>query len=204
MDYRTLNDFELVYYAKESNEDANEILFKKYKPLIVSMASKMIKYASKCGIEINDLIQEGMLGLSYAINSYDDSKNASFYTYATTCVERKIISAVTKANRQKNKFLNESVPIDITIDDQEKQFDKLLKDNSYNPEKIIIDEEFQNDLLDIANRVLTDYEYKVFELKMNQFSYVEIAHILEKTPKAIDNALQRIKNKIKKEINNDN
>lgn len=199
MNYKELNDFELVYYAKEDNEDANELLYNKYKPLIVAQAAKMYKYTSHCGIEINDLIQEGMLGFSYAINSYDETKNASFYTYAMTCVERKIISAITKANRQKNKFLNESISFDVTLDDESKQFDKLLSDDSYNPEKIILGDEQQNELLEVANRVLSDYEYKVFELKLNQFTYTEIAKILEKTPKAIDNTLQRIKNKIKKE-----
>ncbi|MDD2391738.1 MAG: sigma-70 family RNA polymerase sigma factor [Bacilli bacterium] len=204
MDYKTLNDFELIYYAKENDEDANELLYAKYKPLIVSMAAKMFKYTNQCGIEINDLIQEGMLGFSYAINSFNEEKNVTFYTYATTCVERKIISAITKANRQKNKILNESLPIEINSDDdQEKQFDKLLSDNSYNPENIIVGDEFQMELLEIANRILTDYEYKVFELKINQFSYIEIAQILEKTPKAIDNALQRIKFKIKRALEHD-
>ncbi len=205
MNYKTLNDFELIYYAKENNEDANDLLYEKYKPLIISMASKMFRYANRCGIDINDLIQEGMLGFSYAINSFNEEKNVTFYTYATTCVERKIISAITKANRQKNKILNESLPIEISSDDdQEKQFDKLLSDNSYNPENIVVGDEFQVELLEIANRVLTDYEYKVFELKINQFSYTEIAQILEKTPKAVDNALQRIKFKIKKELDNGN
>jgi len=92
MNYKDYNDYELINYIRENSEEANEILFEKYKPMIVNLATKMVNYSPNLGLEINDLIQEGMLGLNTAINSFDENDETSFYTYAKTCIERKIIS----------------------------------------------------------------------------------------------------------------
>ena len=109
MNYEEYNDYELVYLAKESNTDANEILFSKYSPIVYNYSKMYEKYVKNSGLEANDLIQEGMLGLNSAINSFDESKNVLFYTYAATCIKRTMLSAIVKANRQKNKPLNDSV-----------------------------------------------------------------------------------------------
>ncbi|MBR1717711.1 MAG: sigma-70 family RNA polymerase sigma factor [Bacilli bacterium] len=196
MDYRDYNDYELLDYIKENNEDANNIIYKKYEPLIYKIAKKMYKYGKKSGLELNDLIQEGMLGLSKAIDSFDSNADALFYTYAKLCIERKIISAVIAASRNRQKALNEAISIDSTFSDLEYAF----KNDTSNPEKILLNEEKKQEMMKIAKTVLTDFELQVFELKISEFSYKEIAEILEKEPKAIDNALQRIKNKLKKEV----
>ena len=99
MNYEEYNDYELVYLAKESNTDANEILFSKYSPIVYNYSKMYEKYVKNSGLEANDLIQEGMLGLNSAINSFDESKNVLFYTYAATCIKRTMLSAIVKANR---------------------------------------------------------------------------------------------------------
>lgn len=195
MDYTQLNDYELISYINENNEEANNILIKKYEPLIKKIASKMINYCGNCGYDLNDLIQEGRIGLSHAINFFNEQKDITFYTYAKICIERKIISTVIAAKRLKNKILNESISYDE--DSETTNFDKILKDETGNPEKIIMDLIFKEKLVEKIKFNLTEFEEKVFDLLISNFTYKEIAVILDKEDKQIDNAIQRIKNKVK-------
>lgn len=195
MNYRDLNDYELVSYAYENNEDANNILLKKYEPLIHSTAMRMINSCSYIGLDKNDLIQEGMIGLSHAINYFNEQRDIIFYTYAKTCIERRMISTIVSAKRLKHKFLNES--ISLNIDDDDISFDKILRDNSSNPESIVIDTEQTEELIEKIKANLTELELQVFELMLSYFKYNEIAEILDKDKKQIDNAIQRIKAKVR-------
>jgi len=197
MNYKDYNDYELINYIRENSEEANEILFEKYKPMIVTLATKMVNYSPNLGLEINDLIQEGMLGLNTAINSFNENDETSFYTYAKTCIERKILSTMIGARRQKHKILNESMSIEIYNDDNSSVIEGLVADNSYNPENLIVQTEDGNSLYEKIIEQLTPLEQQVFELKASGFKYKEIADILDKDPKVIDNALNRLKTKIK-------
>ena len=199
MEYKDFNDFELLSYVSENNEDANNILIKKYEPLINKIASKMILYCKNNGLEKSDLIQEGMIGLNSAINRYREQNNVLFYTYAKTCIERRIISTVIASNRNKNKILNES----LSLDDEETSLFNFIKDSTLNPEKLLLDVELEEDLLFKIKSNLTDFEDQVFTLMISGFKYKEIAEILGKDNKSIDNAIQRLKAKIKKIISND-
>jgi RNA polymerase sporulation-specific sigma factor len=199
MNYRDYNDYELLSYISEKNEEASEVLFEKYRPLILATANRMLGYCKNTGLELNDLIQEGMLGLNLAMNSFDEEKDTSFYTYAKMCIERKIISQVVASRRLKHKVLNDSLSLENTDENNtDYVYDKSLTDNSYNPEEILFNGENEKDLVKEVSDILTDFEAQVFELKINGFDYKEIAEILDKDIKAIDNALQRIKVKIKK------
>ena len=193
MNYKNFNDYELLDYIYSCNEDANEILLYKYRPLIVSIAKKMLKYCNG-GVDLNDLVQEGMLGLNDAINSFRDDKETNFGTYARLCIERRIYSLAKSTRTYKNKILNESISIE---DEDDLTIDRFLMDNSSNPDSMISENDFQNDIITKLEGQLTDLEKRVLELKKNDFNYKEIADILEKEPKAIDNALQRIKAKLK-------
>ena len=198
MNYKDYNDYELINYIRENSEEANEILFEKYKPMIVNLATKMVNYSPNLGLEINDLIQEGMLGLNTAINSFNENDETSFYTYAKTCIERKVLSTMIGARRQKHKILNESMSIEIYNDDDNSSvMEGLVADNSYNPENLIVQTEDGNSLYEKIVEQLTPLEQQVFELKASGFKYKEIADILDKEPKVIDNALNRLKTKIK-------
>ena len=153
----------------------------------------MLKYCNG-GVDLNDLVQEGMLGLNDAINSFRDDKETNFGTYARLCIERRIYSLAKSTRTYKNKILNESISIE---DEDDLTIDRFLMDNSSNPDSMISENDFQNDIITKLESQLTDLEKRVLELKKNDFNYKEIADILEKEPKAIDNALQRIKNKLK-------
>ena len=197
MEYRDFNDYELVYYVHDGNEDANNILIKKYEPLINKVAIKMLPYCKGNGLELEDLVQEGMIGLNHAIERYKEQEDILFFTYAKKCIERKIISVVVGSNRNKNKVLNESV----SYDNDENQIIKYLQDKNPSPLEEVVNIEKEEDLLKEFKKNLTDFEKQVFELHISGFKYKEIAEILDRTPKSIDNTIQRIKTKLKKQMN---
>lgn len=194
MEYKDYNDNELISYIAEGNEDANNLLIEKYKPLITKMATKVLPYCRSNGLELSDLVQEGMIGLNHAIERYHEQKDILFYTYAKVCIKRKMLSVAAGSNRAKNKILNESV----SYDDEETKLITVLKDNNPSPEEVIIDLEYQKDLIEKIKLELTDFENQVFELLISGFLHQEIADLLDKDKKSIDNAMQRIKVKIKK------
>ncbi len=196
MEYIDYNDYELIDFIAEGNEEANNIIIEKYTPLINSIANKMMKYCKNNGIDYNDLKQEGFIGLNDAIIHFSDRKNVLFYTYAKKCIERRIVSSLVSASRLKYKALNDS----ISFDDESNFLDKMLKDDSNNPELIIENNEIEEKLIKDIKKRLTDYEEQVFELMLSNFSYREIADILDKNPKAIDNAIQRIRLKVKEAL----
>ena len=200
MNYRDYNDNELINYVSENNEEAIEIIYKKYKPLINKIASNLFKkYCKNTSLEISDLEQEGLIALNSAMNHYNENKDVLFYTYAKTCIERKIISTVIRANRQKQKILNDSLSYELDINDGI-SLQSLIKDVTTNPENILIDMENSEELMIEIENVLTPFEQQVLQLKLDGFDYKEIAEIIDKEPKSIDNALNRIKIKIKKII----
>ena len=199
MNYKDYNDFELLSYISENNEEAADVLFEKYNPLIVATANRLYCYCKNTGLELNDLVQEGRLGLNLAINSFTEDKDTSFYTYSKTCIERKMISLIVGARRQKHRVLNESLSLEGSTELNDTfTFEKSLEDNSYNPENILLDIENQEELIKEIYSHLTNFEVQVAELKINGFEYREIAEILDKDIKSIDNAIQRIRTKLKK------
>lgn len=198
MDYQELNDYELLSYVSEENEDASEILFKKYRPFLISTAKKFFHRCKNNGLEINDLIQEAMIGFNYAINSFKEQKDVLFYTYAKTCVENRLNSTIVGSMRLKNRILNESISIENTSDDYD--LTDMIGDDSIDPQKLVLDLENEKNIIEMVRKDLTDLEDQVFELKLNGFNYKEIASILDIEPKKVDNTLQRIKVKFKKQL----
>ncbi len=203
MEYRDFNDYELLSFIGENNEEAGDILYKKYQPLISATATRMYNHTKgKIGIELSDLIQEGMVGLSYAIHNFDDRNGALFYTYAKTCIERKILSAIIGAQRLKHKILNESLPISTEINGEEQtEIESILSDNSMNPERLLIDNEEEEELQLLIYQELNDQERQILELRINGFTYIEISKLLGINKKKVDNVVQKIRTKLKKMTN---
>lgn len=194
MDYSNYNDYELLNYVFEGNEDANNIILKKYEPLVNSIATKMMKYCSNSGLEKSDLVQEGLIGLNHALVHFQEQKNTTFYTFAKTCIERKMISTIIGSKRLKHKILNES----LSYDDEDNFVERIFKDEKNNPELIVTDIDIENELINKIKDSLTDLESQVFELMLSNFTYKEIADILDKDIKSVDNTIQRIKTKVRK------
>lgn len=186
------NDYELVYLAQEGNEDAINLLYQKYKPIIVKKSKNAIIYATHHGIDINDIMQEGYIGFEEAIRSFSQDETASFYTFALLCIDRKITNYLRKTTSSKSRALNDAITIDDTLE-------KVLGDNT-NIESNLMGKDSDNELIEIIRRMLTDFERKVFDLKIKDYSFEEIAKILNRDVKSIYNTFQRIKIKIKKNI----
>lgn len=197
MNYKEYNDFELISLINENNEDAERVLYNKYKSVIELKARKYINSYSNKGIDISDLMQEGMIGLSQAIENFKEKKDVKFSTFASLCIEREIQTAITKANRNKHKLLNESLSLDYVSEDNERPLmDFMVGEKNISPEDFIFDLESEKEVYFKVIEGLTDFEKEVFQLKISNFNYKEIAEILDKSSKSIDNALQRMKKKI--------
>lgn len=179
--YNKENDNELIYLVSESNEDAKELIYEKYRPIIEMKAKKYVKFVVSKGYDMNDLIQEGMIGLTQAINDFKEQKNVQFQTFANLCIDRKIFSFIRNITRDKHRLLNESISID---------------ENNINPEEIFIERETKYELFNKIDEKLSKSEKEVFDLRMQGFSYKEISELLNITSKAVDGTLSRIKNKI--------
>ena len=201
MRYDEINDYEVLSMVAD-NEDATEILFKKYRPLLMGIAKKFYNLFKNTGYDFNDLVQEAMIAFSSAINTFDEKKDALFFTYAKTCVERRLYSLIKSSSRNKYQLLNESFSVDLLADDA-KSLENLLEDSASDPENRLIENENIKEIIKNIEKSLTDLECVVFELKISGFNYKEIAEILDKDSKAIDNAIRRIKIKAKNYLNND-
>ena len=113
--YNDYNDHELLYMICESSEDAMNIMYEKYKSIIELKATKYRTLGIRVGLEYNDLVQEGMVGLIEAIRSYKDNKETKFASFANICIERQILSVLSYARRKKHYYLNDSCSLDSSI-----------------------------------------------------------------------------------------
>lgn len=197
IDYYNLNDNELVSMAREHNEDAINLLHQKYSPLVNKKCSRCYKYVQNKGIEYSDLKQECLIGFEESIQNYNLLDSVTFYTFTNICMDRQLMTLIKKLGRDKHRFLNEAIPLEVINDDENNNLIDFIEDNKGNPELGLLDEFEYQELYDKIVKKLTNFETCVFDLKLQNFGYKEIADILDKEPKSIDNAMQRIKNKIR-------
>lgn len=188
--YEEYTDEELIVRLRNGEKGISDYLVGKYKDLVRKKARTMFLI----GGETDDLIQEGMIGLFKAVRDYQPEKDASFYTFASLCIDRQLYSAIHSFNRQKHMPLNYYVSLS---EDEEPNFSELWAEN---PEAIIIDQENAENLQKEIASILSPMENKVLECYLKGYGYVQIAEMLKKTPKSIDNALQRIRGKIREYI----
>lgn len=203
MNYEEYSDGELYSLICESDEDAKDLLFVKYKYIIDIVIKKYAFSAMKYGFEYKDLYQEALVGFSDALQSYQEDKNSSMATFITLCVDRRLQNTIRKAGRIKNKVLLESLSLDHVYEEYNIPLREVISDNNLHDPltNITKDEEF-DELLEFIEKSLSSSEYEVYKLLIAGLSYNEIAKILEKSPKQIDNAIQRIKNKVKEILDN--
>ena len=173
-----------------------EVVLEEYKEVVRAKAGLYFML----GAEKDDLIQEGMIGLVKAYNTYDASKGASFSTFAELCIKRQLINAVKASARKKNAPLNLSVSFDTPVGTEEDSptiGEVLAAGYDSDPEDQVIFKELMELLVDPEKSFFSVLEQSVLELLLQGKNYIEIADILGKTPKQIDNAIQRIRKKIK-------
>lgn len=184
---------QLINKAKNGDVIAMDVLLKKYAFLVRKRANGLFLI----GADKDDLIQEGMIGLFKAVISYNEDKDASFDTFASLCINRQMISAIRGANRYKHKLLNEYIPIYSDENQQETQYAVSIPDNKFNPENIITQEETIEHILSKISGRLSKMESDVFDLLIEGQTITFMCKTLEKDAKSIDNAIQRVKNKVR-------
>ena len=175
MDYKELNDNELIYMCYENNEEAENIIIDKYKNCIVSILKGYLKEYNIIGVEVADLYQEGLIGLMHAIKSFNKEKDVTFYTYANTCIRSSIVSAMRQTFRMKNRILNNSFSLDKLIEDSNHSYYEIFKDESYDPNRVLLKEEENSEIINAIKSRLSRSELVIFELKLKGLNNTEIA-----------------------------
>ena len=192
MEYRSLNDNELLYMVNE-DEEAYNLLYNKYRDIIYKIALKYSKGSNSVGIDINDLILEGNIGMDNAIKNYktDNKNEASFKSFLYLCIERQIISLIRKATIKRNSILNNSSYYEPEI------LENIEDDNKTDIlEEILLKESQTKKYKDIIGK-LTNLEKQIFTLKIQCYTNKEIEKILNINDKCIKNAIYRIRKKAK-------
>ena len=196
-DFDSMTDEQVVVLAQETDSPALEYLLNKYKNFVRTKARSYFLI----GADHEDIVQEGMIGLYKAIRDYKAERLSSFRAFAELCVTRQIITAIKTATRQKHIPLNSYISLNKPIYEEDSDrtlLDVITEEGISNPEEMIIDREDLSVIEGKIGQMLSDLEKEVLVRYMEGKSYVEIADEMHRHVKSIDNALQRIKRKLMK------
>lgn len=198
-EYANCTDEELIDRLRAGEQQVTDYLCDKYKNLVKKGARSMFIL----GGDTEDLIQEGMIGLFKAMRDFDSGRDASFFTFAELCINRQIYTAVQASRRKKHVPLNEAISFYSQVDGEgEGRF--LLEEISADegdPESMMLDRERLEELEKLIGESLSPFEKQVFDLYLTHMPTSQIARVLGKNEKSTDNALQRLKGKLKKALN---
>lgn len=200
-EFESRNDEDIVLEAKQGNKLAQEYLINKYENFVKSKARSYFLI----GADKEDIYQEGMIGLYKAIRDYKLDKLTSFRAFAELCITRQIITAIKTATRQKHIPLNTYVSLNKPIYEEESErtlLDVLSGLKITDPEEMMISKEKMEHIEKEIQKTLSDLEMEVLMSYLDGKSYQEIACDLDRHAKSIDNALQRVKRKLEKCLNN--
>lgn len=195
--YCNMLDEDIILDAKVGNERALEYIINKYKSFVRAKARTYFLI----GADREDIIQEGMIGLYKAIRDYKGDKLSSFRAFAELCITRQIITAIKTATRQKHIPLNSYVSLNKPIFDEESDrtlMDIISEESISDPEELVINREEFRGIENKMSEILSSLEWEVLTLYLEGKSYQEIAEELDRHVKSIDNALQRVKRKLEK------
>ena len=195
--YRDMQDEEIVALGRAGDTVAVEHLLNKYKNFVRSKARSYFLI----GADHEDIVQEGMIGLYKAIRDFRPEKLSSFRAFAELCITRQIITAIKTATRQKHIPLNSYVSLNKPLYDEESDrtlLDVCAEGHSANPEELLISQEDLRGIHQKIDEVLSGLEQEVLAAYLDGKSYQEIADMLGRHVKSIDNALQRVKRKLEK------
>lgn len=180
----------------EKSDDATNLLFEKYKPIILKLAIEYYKYGRNFGLEYQDFIQEGYLGLASAIRNYSDNKNILFYTYALICIRSKMSNLIRRSSTNKNYALNSSLSLFSAVDDTSKELIDCVSDNN----AVMPDIELEKgEVINKLKNTIYDLDLlkgSILELKYNGFSNKEIAKLLNITTSKVSYILLFVRKKL--------
>lgn len=188
-----MTDEEISLKAQQGDDSAVNELLSKYKSLV----NKIARSYFLTGGDMEDIVQEGMIGLYKAVKHFNTLKNASFKTYASTCIKHQIQTAIRNASSEKNKILSTALPIfDQTVNEDDEEIEVLFPSSIPSPDDKLIAKEHIEEIKEKIYKTLSPLEIKVLSLYLKGYSYNEIAEMGNISKKSIDNALSRIKNKL--------
>lgn len=191
--YKDITDEHLIEQLRNGQTNVMDYLMEKYKNLVRKRANALYLI----GGETEDLIQEGMIGLFKAIQDYQADKEVSFYHFAELCINRQMYTAVEASQRKKHAPLNTYIPLDARQEKDGVYLETGSHPQTSDPETLFISQETIRLLLKQASERLSPMEHQVLVLYLDGMNYHQIAEHMGKTPKAVDNALQRIRGKIR-------
>ena len=197
-DQNTLPDETLCARASLGDRAAEELLVVRYHRLVRICARPYFL----AGGDSEDLIQEGMMGLLSAIREFLPEKGSAFRTYAETCIRNRILSAIRAAARDKHDPLNHYVSYEPPLFDgnTDRYPYTASRPPQQNPEDMYISREERRERLGTLKEQLSGLEAKILTLFLRGYSYAEIAVRVDRSPKAVDNAVQRIRRKVARHI----
>jgi RNA polymerase sporulation-specific sigma factor len=194
--YNEMSDEQLIRLAQAGNNQVVDYLMEKYKDFVRKKAYELYII----GGDSDDLIQEGMIGLFKAVRDYDSSKDTSFFTFADLCISRQLYTAIHASKRKKHIPLNTYVSLYSGISEEESENQALMNRvysvHDKNPEELVIDKENEGYIEEQIHENLSTFEMEVVDLYIAGIPYSQIAEILDRTPKSVDNAIQRIRSKL--------
>ena len=193
MSYKDFTDEELIKLLREGDAEIADYIMEKYKPLVRKKTNAMYLI----GGETEDLIQEGMIGLFKAVRDFNPEKEVSFFAFAEICITRQLYSALEASNRKKHIPLNTYISFSNQDATESINLEQMVTNQTISPEQVLIERERKQEFFAILEEKLSPMERKVLYLYLEGSSYTQIAQDLGKTPKSIDNTLQRIRGKIK-------
>lgn len=194
--YASITDEHLIEMFRDGDSEIMDYIMEKYKTMVRKKARAMYLF----GGETEDLIQEGMIGLIKAVRDYDASAGSSFSGFAQLCISRQMYSAIEASKRKKHLPLNSYVSLyeesEVCRDGKKLPLiDTISAVQESDPEALYFNKEYTELFIDRLKATLSPLENRVLDLHLMGADYRQIAEILEKTPKSIDNAIQRIRMK---------
>ena len=192
--YEQMTDEQLIGKLRKGDRNIIDYIMEKYKNLVRKEANAMYLL----GGENDDLIQEGMIGLFKAVQDYNGEQETSFYSFAKLCITRQMYSAIEASKRKKHSPLNSYISFYETSEEQGSLIETMAAGQESNPEELLVSREYAQLLEMKLEESLSALENRVLYLHLLGTDYKTIARLLDKSPKTIDNALQRIKGKTEK------
>ena len=196
MNYKDINDYELIYEIRESNEESYNILIKKYSTYVKKLADEYYKNNKSIKVEYEDLIQEGYYGLLQALDNYDE-RSSLFYTFASICIKREMERLIKSYSRNKQMVLNSAISLNKPLDSNEDTFMEDVIPSNENIEEYVLSEMKSREIYNLKYEMPLEMSC-VYELRLNRFTNMEISNLLEIPKKKVEKYVYNIKKMVKK------
>ncbi|KAF0226012.1 MAG: RNA polymerase sporulation-specific sigma factor [Erysipelotrichaceae bacterium] len=194
----SVSDYELIYYVRQNDEESQALLILRYHRTIWAIIHALVPSPRPAYIDLDDLYQEGMIGLLEAVNNYKENREASFGTFARVCVEREIRSLLRKYRSGSYSLLSMAMSLDMSVseDDNVVLMDTVACTKSEFDPVYATYVSWAHDQIPLIKKTLNDSEWKVYQMHSLGYSYKEISKKVSCSEKDVDNILQKIKKKL--------